>query len=323
MRRYLSVLFISVLCILLTGCGISENDKTYQKGIDYLNNSEYENAIIEFYKISDYKDSKDKLQETYYKYAKNEIDKQNYDNALKLLENCKSYKDSDELLKETTYLYAKSLLDSKGKEAIVYFEKIKDYKDSELIIENYNKEHKFDGTYSDKGSSGLGYQGRYIINGLPNKIIKYSYDTKENNYGDDKYSKGYYGVVNLELNCNEDYTTCTSEDNNYIRTYIFGNDKVIYKTHNKNPKSWELNYVDMETTFYKISDDTELPQERTKVGSAKPQIGMTAEEVKKSSWGNPKKINKSTYEWGTTEQWVYSDNRYVYFKNGKVTSISE
>lgn len=54
-----------------------------------------------------------------------------------------------------------------------------------------------------------------------------------------------------------------------------------------------------------------------------PEIGMTAEEVKKTSWGNPDKINKDTYAWGTTEQWVYSNKGYVYFRDGIVSSISE
>lgn len=57
--------------------------------------------------------------------------------------------------------------------------------------------------------------------------------------------------------------------------------------------------------------------------SKAPAIGMTAEEVKESTWGTPKEINKTTYEWGITEQWVYSGYRYIYFENGKVTSISE
>ena len=56
---------------------------------------------------------------------------------------------------------------------------------------------------------------------------------------------------------------------------------------------------------------------------AKPKIGMTGEEVKNTSWGSPNKINKYTYSWGTEEQWVYDNYRYVYFENGKVISISE
>ena len=51
-------------------------------------------------------------------------------------------------------------------------------------------------------------------------------------------------------------------------------------------------------------------------------ITKTKEEVERSTWGYPKKINKDTYSWGTKEQWVY-DRGYIYFKNGVVTSISE
>lgn len=54
-----------------------------------------------------------------------------------------------------------------------------------------------------------------------------------------------------------------------------------------------------------------------------PEIGMTAAEVKKTSWGSPDKINKDTYEWGTTEQWVYEKKGYVYFRDGVVSSVSE
>ena len=50
---------------------------------------------------------------------------------------------------------------------------------------------------------------------------------------------------------------------------------------------------------------------------------MTADEVKKSTWGEPEEINKSTYSWGTSEQWCYSGYRYVYLDNGIVTSIQE
>lgn len=53
-----------------------------------------------------------------------------------------------------------------------------------------------------------------------------------------------------------------------------------------------------------------------------PQIGMTTEEVLKSNWGEPSKKNIDTYEWGIKEQWVYSNNRYIYFTDGVVTSIS-
>lgn len=72
----------------------------------------------------------------------------------------------------------------------------------------------------------------------------------------------------------------------------------------------------------------ERPKDSDKVNGAtaittKPTIGMTSEEVRNSAWGEPKKINKTTYSWGTTEQWCYANQKYVYIENGFVTAIQE
>ena len=40
------------------------------------------------------------------------------------------------------------------------------------------------------------------------------------------------------------------------------------------------------------------------------------------SWGKPKDINKSIGSWGVHEQWCYSSG-YLYFENGKLTSIQD
>lgn len=51
------------------------------------------------------------------------------------------------------------------------------------------------------------------------------------------------------------------------------------------------------------------------------RIGMTQQEVLDSSWGKPKSINKTTNQYGTHEQWVYSMTGYLYFDDGILTSI--
>lgn len=66
-----------------------------------------------------------------------------------------------------------------------------------------------------------------------------------------------------------------------------------------------------------ISAQTQVVKEST------PSIGMSADEVKNTSWGEPETVNKTTYSWGTTEQWVYPDNNYVYLENGIVTAVQE
>ncbi len=64
-------------------------------------------------------------------------------------------------------------------------------------------------------------------------------------------------------------------------------------------------------------------QQENAIKNSIPKVGMTSSEVRKTKWGNPDKINKDTYSWGTHEQWVYNDYGYVYFKNGVVSSVSE
>lgn len=78
----------------------------------------------------------------------------------------------------------------------------------------------------------------------------------------------------------------------------------------------------VEEEWEKLEKEQEENKEQEEYYSI-PRIGMTATEVRNSSWGSPDKINKDTYSWGTTEQWVYNKKGYIYFRNGVVTSISE
>jgi hypothetical protein len=60
------------------------------------------------------------------------------------------------------------------------------------------------------------------------------------------------------------------------------------------------------------------------VARSKPAlIGMSREEVLASIWGKPDSVNRTTYSWGTHEQWVYGTGRYLYFRNGRLESIQD
>jgi type IV secretory pathway VirB10-like protein len=50
-------------------------------------------------------------------------------------------------------------------------------------------------------------------------------------------------------------------------------------------------------------------------------IGMTQQEVIESSWGKPQSINRTMSRYGEREQWVYGGRNYLYFENGKLTTI--
>ena len=50
---------------------------------------------------------------------------------------------------------------------------------------------------------------------------------------------------------------------------------------------------------------------------------MTKIQVLNSEWGSPKEKNITETKYGKHEQWVYSNNKYIYFENGIVTSIQK
>lgn len=77
------------------------------------------------------------------------------------------------------------------------------------------------------------------------------------------------------------------------------------------------------TVFNRLSSSTTLPTAKI---LRNPSIGMTASEVRESSWGEPSDINRTTTSFGVSEQWVYSNYsgyRYIYLDDGIVTSIQE
>jgi hypothetical protein len=50
------------------------------------------------------------------------------------------------------------------------------------------------------------------------------------------------------------------------------------------------------------------------------RIGMT-KTMCRDAWGEPSEINTTNGAGGVHEQWVYGDNTYLYFENGKLTTI--
>jgi hypothetical protein len=53
-----------------------------------------------------------------------------------------------------------------------------------------------------------------------------------------------------------------------------------------------------------------------------PKLGMNAAQVAATCWGPPNYVNTKIRKTGKYEQYVYGDNKFVYLRNGVVTSIS-
>jgi len=131
------------------------------------------------------------------------------------------------------------------------------------------------------------------------------------------------------------------QHNNYIPIIIKNvgigtiNDhvKIIYETTDK--KQFEVNTTLSGTNTSPIFDrfqnifslenpKNKYPKINAEIWSiiqkGKVRSGMTKQECR-LSWGEPESINKTSGKWGVHEQWVYSTSSYLYFENGKLTSI--
>lgn len=106
-----------------------------------------------------------------------------------------------------------------------------------------------------------------------------------------------------------------------IRTGLIAitfDDGTCIKYESEAGKQWEEKKEQMEEEKRQAEE-----KEKQEYLANEPKIGMTADEVRASNWGSPEKINKTTYEWGVTEQWCYPNYKYIYFEDGIVTAIQE
>lgn len=82
----------------------------------------------------------------------------------------------------------------------------------------------------------------------------------------------------------------------------------------------------VEVTYYKDTEEGKQEAKYKAQLAKKPNaaIGMSKSQVRnKTNWGEPKYINTTTNRYGTHEQWVYDDYQYLYFDNGKLTTIQQ
>jgi hypothetical protein len=119
----------------------------------------------------------------------------------------------------------------------------------------------------------------------------------------DQYMSDYRGFWNLR--------TSVEELNNDLLDAIEAQ-KEFKNSLNEINKKYNIEPI----KYFTFSiDDMHLKQE--------PAIGMTEDEVKNSTWGEPEHVNTTITENGVSEQWVYSGYRYIYFDNGVVTAIQK
>ena len=80
-------------------------------------------------------------------------------------------------------------------------------------------------------------------------------------------------------------------------------------------------YEALRNKFLMQADAQDRSAEAKRRKSEGVRIGMTKEEVVASSWGRPDYINRTIHRDSEREQWVYGHRNYLYFENGRLSTI--
>lgn len=219
-------------------------------------------------------------------------------------------------------------------EGIKIFVSIKDKKGDEIL--NYLNTYINDLCNEKKLSEAENVIDALILDSVleKNKILsddeltklkqKVIYEQAEKLVNDKKYTDAYFKYMQIKK-----YKDSTEKATKLVENYKedFYNLAISYVESEdwKKAKSLLKKLGDYKKTYFLLSyikgviKNKKLEENRPK----EPAIGMTAEQVEASTWGKPKDINKTTTKYGVSEQWVYSDYRYIYLEDGIVTAITE
>lgn len=139
-------------------------------------------------------------------------------------------------------------------------------------------------------------------------------------------------IISVPLCANERMIQCTQISQGKVELLATTKDylgREIFLVRHNGVEGFVSGYY-VTNTFYLRNEDPAITaqKEKAKAASAKKEcerrggvkIGMTADEVKASCWGNPARVNQTITARGKHEQWVYRSG-YVYLENGTVTSI--
>lgn len=288
-------------------------EKKLLEAINLRANGNYSEAIMILQSLDTYKNSIALLKQCMYEYAYEEYEKGNYFESITTLSNeyLMSYGNAMELRKQIiqeqkeNYILLANEEYEKGnyEVAIEYFEAFLDYaeKENNIIYQYSYFMDSIQGDYISPVNNNVSsvHGSVFSINGVEYTVTPFEHRKNDN--------VQVAGMLNRD-------------ENNYI---LFIQDGEIWSITNSIDDEWDV----WETEDFYIQNQERIAalkdREETIVDLVEPYIGMTHEEVEKSTWGKPEDINKTTYSWGTTEQWCYSNYRYIYFDNGIVTAIQE
>ncbi|PRS80656.1 MULTISPECIES: hypothetical protein [unclassified Bacillus (in: firmicutes)] len=194
-----------------------------------------------------------------------------------------------------------------------------------------------------KKQHNLSSEDKKIINLIKNK--EFDHVIKETGELQNEFKKDYYFIASAYKKLEQLKGAKVSLDNYDDYTYVDAMlDKVKYKnshadldflqTQENNKKHIDalqndkddqiqenIKEIEEAEKYSAIRERATVIEERTNSHQS-VSVGMSKEEVLIEGWGKPEKINKTQTADHTMEQWIYKGNKYLYFENGILSTIS-
>ncbi|MBG9825882.1 hypothetical protein ABE33_11235 [Bacillus safensis] len=179
-------------------------------------------------------------------------------------------------------------------------------------------------------------EDKKIIQSIKNK--EYDQVIEETRNLKNEFKKDYYFIASAYKKLEELKDVDVSLDNYDTYTYVDAMlDKVDHKNshedldflqtqdnNKKNINALQKGKNDQIEENIKESEKVERStaiEERTN-NPQNVSVGMTKEEVLIEGWGKPEKVKTTQTADQTLEQWIYKGNKYLYFENGILSTIS-
>lgn len=136
----LTLLAVGIIVSIFIGNQNYLQLKEYMDASNLINQKKFSEARAEFEELGDFKNSKNKIIESYYEEGKYLLGEREFDAAREAFTKAGDYKDSDKKIKDVSMAEAKSLLkNEKFTEAANLYEKLGEHEESQKALFKYAK----------------------------------------------------------------------------------------------------------------------------------------------------------------------------------------
>ena len=305
------IVLILVISIFTVVSGVSKQIK-YNEALKFLDEDKYDNAIEAFRGLAHFRDSEILLQKSIYDYSLSLFEQGYYDAALTKMFEIENYEDAPSVIEEIKYFYAIDTYEQGDfVEAKRLFREVPAHLSREYLS-NIEIIGKFQGVWEDYSSVLGKTSSYYTVDGnqatWTSSEMEIEHELIPIKEGGISYVISRYVEPEKYKNSRDRYWVIEEIDGKNCLSSYSSYESMV------NKETGALNKL----VYTRGSSSTHIVQD-----GLIPYIGMPRDELLVSAWGKPKDINTTTTRYGSKEQWVYPNSKYVYVEENIVIAIQD